>query len=61
MSDFKADEMLTFEINNKQEEIFYEDIDQPCNIRGAYFLAYDSKSNVEFYIESPDRKVLYRR
>lgn len=43
MSDFKADEMLSFEIGNKSEEMFLEDIDSACVIRGAYFLGFGKK------------------
>lgn len=40
MEDFQADEMLTFEIPGKTNEIFLEEITKPCKIRGAFYMGF---------------------
>lgn len=38
-----------------------EDIVKPCNIRGAYFVGYDSKDPITFTIRDPNKKTIYKR
>lgn len=54
MSDFKASDLITFEIGGRSREVFYEDIDLiPSKIRGAWFVNSDENSFIDFHIMNP--------
>ncbi|EGR28977.1 hypothetical protein IMG5_165730 [Ichthyophthirius multifiliis] len=57
MQDFVPDDMLTFSLQNYSEEIFVEDVLAPTQLRGAYFVAYNSEENINFFIRDPQKKL----
>lgn len=60
MKDFKADEMLSFEVGARGFEVFFEDINKPCHIRGAYFINFDSKEGLDLKILDPKNKDVFK-
>ena len=51
MADFEPSDMLTIEIPNRGEEIFYEAIlDVPSRVRGAYYIGSGDKKTIDFWI-----------
>ena len=50
MVDFKADALITFELESRMIEILLEDVTKPCTMRGAYFLSFDSKDPITFHV-----------
>jgi hypothetical protein len=54
MSDFKASDLITFEIPARTREMFYEEIDlMPSKIRGAWFVNNDENDRLDFHILNP--------
>ncbi len=51
LSDFKPDDLFSFELTGK--EVFYFDISKPTTIRGAF--ATDKKAKIKVKIEDPAR------
>lgn len=60
MKDFKADEMLSFEVVPRGFEVFFEDIDSPCMVRGAYFINFDAKEGLDLKILDPMNLEVYK-
>ena len=54
MSDFVADETLTFKVNKGGYEMFFENIEKNTTIRGAFYLDYESEETIDFRIISPE-------
>ena len=42
MHNFIPDEILTFTLEKGTTETFFEEVREPTNIRGVYFVSYDS-------------------
>ncbi|EAR92966.1 emp24/gp25L/p24 family protein (macronuclear) [Tetrahymena thermophila SB210] len=61
MQDFIPDEMLTFEIDSKKEELFMEDITVPTQMRGAFFVSYFSDEKIDFVIRDPNKHKVFHK
>ncbi|KAL4451125.1 hypothetical protein ABPG74_021447 [Tetrahymena malaccensis] len=61
MQDFIPDEMLTFEIESKKEELFMEDITVPTQMRGAFFVSYFSDEKIDFIIRDPNKHKVFHK
>ncbi|KAL4490957.1 hypothetical protein ABPG72_008693 [Tetrahymena utriculariae] len=61
MQDFIPDEMLTFEIESKKEELFMEDITIPTQMRGAFFVSYFSDEKIDFIIRDPNKHKIFHK
>lgn len=60
MKDFKADEMLSFELAARSFEVFFENINKPGLVRGAYFLNFDSKDGLDLKIVDPKNNEVHK-
>jgi len=60
MKDFKADEMLSFEVPSRGFEVFFEEIESPCLMRGAYFINFDAKEAMDLKILDPKNKEVHK-
>lgn len=79
MKDFKADEMLSFELAARCKiispsyiyntnyfsfllafEVFFENINKPGLVRGAYFLNFDSKDGLDLKIVDPKNNEVHK-
>lgn len=62
MQGFVPEDMITFEIQARGEEEFYEVIDiVPSTIRGAWFLASSNSKDIDFTIYDPLQNVVFER
>lgn len=50
MKEFVPDEMLSFTLEKGSTETFFEEVHEPTNIRGAYFVSYDSSEKINFKV-----------
>lgn len=61
MMDFIPDDLITFDLSAKEEEIFYEKIMERTKIRGAYFVSYYTDEKIDFLIKDPRGNILLRQ
>eukprot|EP00347_Sterkiella_histriomuscorum_P017559 403348872 len=66
MKDFSPDQMFSTEILGKEEQSYYEDVQESQDeviIKGAYFVGARDQKNptVDFFILDPKRQVVYNR
>jgi len=67
MSDFVPNDMLTVNLNPREEISIHEDAhDEPIHIRGAYFVAAGPGTEkddrlIDFFVLDPNYQVIYSR
>ena len=62
MQGFVPEDMVTFEIQARSTEEFYEVIDiVPSLLRGAWFLASENTKDIDFKIEDPLKNVVFEK
>jgi hypothetical protein len=62
MQGFVPEDMVTFEIQARSTEEFYEVIDiVPSLLRGAWFLASENTKDIDFKIEDPFKNVVFEK
>lgn len=61
MSDYEPDFVYMIPLDYKTSEVFYQNItNAPFKLRGALLIDEDKKENIDFRIESPSGKIVYK-
>ncbi|CAD8199236.1 unnamed protein product [Paramecium pentaurelia] len=62
LGDFEPEFTLTFDLPSGSIEIFYEDILQPTNIKGAFFISQiQREERIDFFIKSSNNTLIYSK
>ena len=61
--DFHPQTLYTLDIGSRSEEVFYEDVTEPVEVRLAYFASSKDLRNqeIDFFVVDPERRVIYSR
>ncbi|CAD8098500.1 unnamed protein product [Paramecium primaurelia] len=62
LGNFEPEFTLTFDLPSGSIEIFYEDILQPTNIKGAFFISQiQREERIDFFIKSSNNTLIYSK
>ena len=60
MQDFKFEYIYYIPINQREQEIYFENVTTvPTTFKGGYFLSDESTNKIEFYIKDSENRIIY--